>query len=136
MEEMEKAPGISRRRMLKRIGVGAAIGWSAPILTSLRVPAFAVTVSNACRTGFTCGGPFTVCNSTANPQCVCTTTTEGAACLADLCSGVGIGCTSNAQCQALLAGSKCQPAGTGCCGNQCIPACGTAGASSSQRNTQ
>lgn len=33
--------GISRRRMLKRIGAGAAVAWSAPILTSIRTPAFA-----------------------------------------------------------------------------------------------
>jgi hypothetical protein len=32
---------ISRRRILKRIGVGAAVAWSAPILTSIKVPAFA-----------------------------------------------------------------------------------------------
>ncbi len=35
--------GISRRRMLKRIGAGAAIAWSAPVLTSFRAPAFAVS---------------------------------------------------------------------------------------------
>ena len=34
--------------MLKRIGAGAAIAWSAPVLTSLRVPAFAQTVSPSC----------------------------------------------------------------------------------------
>lgn len=33
--------GVSRRRMLKRIGAGAAIAWTAPILTSIRTPAFA-----------------------------------------------------------------------------------------------
>jgi len=32
---------LSRRRMLKRVGAGAAIAWSAPILSSLRTPAFA-----------------------------------------------------------------------------------------------
>jgi hypothetical protein len=32
---------ISRRRMLKRIGAGAAVAWSAPILTSIRTPAMA-----------------------------------------------------------------------------------------------
>ena len=33
--------GVSRRRMLKRIGAGAAVAWTAPILTSIRTPAFA-----------------------------------------------------------------------------------------------
>ena len=32
---------ISRRRMLKRVGAGAAIAWTAPILTSVHSPAFA-----------------------------------------------------------------------------------------------
>jgi hypothetical protein len=35
--------GISRRRMLRRIGAGAAVAWSAPVLTSIRAPAFAAT---------------------------------------------------------------------------------------------
>lgn len=40
--EEPQVPGdISRRRMLKRIGAGAAVAWTAPILTSVRVPAFA-----------------------------------------------------------------------------------------------
>jgi hypothetical protein len=32
---------VSRRRMLKRIAAGAAVGWSAPVLSSVRTPAFA-----------------------------------------------------------------------------------------------
>jgi hypothetical protein len=32
---------ISRRRLLRRIGAGAAVAWSAPILTSIQAPAFA-----------------------------------------------------------------------------------------------
>ena len=31
---------ISRRRMLKRIGAGAAVAWTAPVLTSIRTSAF------------------------------------------------------------------------------------------------
>jgi hypothetical protein len=40
MDPDERKDGISRRRMLKRIGAGTAVAWSAPILTSLRTPAF------------------------------------------------------------------------------------------------
>jgi CHRD domain-containing protein len=40
-EEPQVAGGVSRRRMLKRIGAGAAVAWTAPILTSVRTPAFA-----------------------------------------------------------------------------------------------
>ena len=32
---------ISRRTVLKRVGAGAAIAWTAPVIASIRVPAFA-----------------------------------------------------------------------------------------------
>jgi hypothetical protein len=38
---MPQGSGLSRRTMLKRIGAGTAIAWSAPVLSSLRTPAFA-----------------------------------------------------------------------------------------------
>jgi len=43
-EPVEPSEGISRRRMLKRIGVGAAIAWTAPVLTSIHTPAFAASL--------------------------------------------------------------------------------------------
>jgi hypothetical protein len=46
MEELQNP--ISRRRMLKRVGAGAAIAWSAPILSSLRTPAFAQAYPARC----------------------------------------------------------------------------------------
>jgi len=56
-EELDQ-DGISRRKMLKRIGAGAAVAWSAPILTSMRAPAFAQQdgecQSSACDPGSTC----------------------------------------------------------------------------------
>jgi CHRD domain len=33
--------GISRRRMIKRIGAGAAVAWTAPVLMTVKTPAFA-----------------------------------------------------------------------------------------------
>jgi hypothetical protein len=58
-DEFEIEDGISRRKMLKRIGAGAAVAWSAPILTSMRAPAFAARYGcppedcpgNPCQTG-------------------------------------------------------------------------------------
>ncbi|MGH2572087.1 MAG: CHRD domain-containing protein [Actinomycetota bacterium] len=47
-EEPQGSAGISRRRMLGRMGAGVAVAWSAPILTSVRIPAHA-QVSPACR---------------------------------------------------------------------------------------
>jgi CHRD domain len=40
-EELQGAGGVSRRKMLQRIGAGVAVAWTAPIITSLKVPAFA-----------------------------------------------------------------------------------------------
>jgi hypothetical protein len=48
--------GISRRSALKRIGAGAAIAWSAPVLMSVRSPAFAA--SRACDCIFCHALPF------------------------------------------------------------------------------
>jgi hypothetical protein len=42
---------VCRRRMLKHVGVGVAVAWTAPVLTSIRTPAFA-QASPAC-TGLT-----------------------------------------------------------------------------------
>jgi hypothetical protein len=64
------AERISRRRMLKRIGAGAAVAWSAPILTSLQTPAFAQQ-----RYCTQCAGDFcfgqTVCGTTPPLGCPC-----------------------------------------------------------------
>jgi hypothetical protein len=46
--------GISRRRMIKRIGAGAAVAWTSPILMSVKVPAFAQ--SPVCRLVATLSG--------------------------------------------------------------------------------
>lgn len=48
-EEPQGAGDISRRRMLKRMGAGVAVAWTAPILTSVRVPAYAQTTPTSCR---------------------------------------------------------------------------------------
>jgi hypothetical protein len=47
-EEPRGAGGISRRRMLRRMGAGVAIAWTAPILTSVRVPAYAQVSPGSC----------------------------------------------------------------------------------------
>jgi hypothetical protein len=64
---------ISRRRMLKRIGAGAAVAWTAPILTSIRTPAFAQ--SAVCAAGCPAcqfGPPCSTCNCVGIPvECFC-----------------------------------------------------------------
>ena len=68
--------GVSRRRMLKRIGAGAAVAWSAPILTSLKAPAFAQSAGcSPCATCFDgstpCGTGDCFCSEDVNGDCFC-----------------------------------------------------------------
>jgi hypothetical protein len=62
--------GISRRRMLKRMGAGAAIAWSAPVLTSIRTPAFAQTPTCDSCAGDFCSGQ-TQCGDQPPFGCFC-----------------------------------------------------------------
>jgi hypothetical protein len=41
VESPDLETSVSRRRILKRMGAGAALAWTAPIFTSVRPPAFA-----------------------------------------------------------------------------------------------
>jgi hypothetical protein len=77
---------ISRRRMLKRVGAGAAIAWSAPILSSLRTPAFAQDrypppCPERCE-----GCAASICGETLGSICLCAeTVTAGCACFQPIC---------------------------------------------------
>jgi hypothetical protein len=53
--------GISRRKMLRRIGAGAAIAWTAPVLTSMRAPAFAQGSIGCPGGGLPCQAPGDPC---------------------------------------------------------------------------
>ena len=119
MDSEERQDGISRRRMLKRIGAGAAVAWSAPVLTSLRTPAFAQPYETCpcdpntpCNVKIDCGpGGRCFCwvRADGNPACFCG---EG-----DPCTGVPCGpentCPDNP-------GWVCV---NNCCGFQCWPPC-------------
>jgi len=77
MEELQNP--ISRRRMLKRVGAGAAIAWSAPILSSLRTPAFAQAYPARCAEpcNATCG-EFPQCGSSGPiGDCFCSRDASG-----------------------------------------------------------
>src|SRR2546428_6130851 len=67
MESDQAEHRISRRRMLKRIGAGAAVVWSAPILTSIRTPAFAAS-GGLCGPDQGCGGRCVTLNG--SPGCL------------------------------------------------------------------
>jgi hypothetical protein len=88
------AEGISRRKVLKRIGAGAAIAWTAPVLTSLRTPAFAQSPECQC--------PPADCNNfaTCDNGCLCAPHHGGGPCicwLSGFCSGIGQNLCANDQ---------------------------------------
>lgn len=122
---------ISRRRMLKRIGAGAAIAWSAPVLSSLRTPAFAQYPGPVlCPTGAAC---FAVCGISVGPPgiggtpCNCRDDTEGnRRCGNNYFCFHSTACINSAECVGRYgAGFFCQnPTCAGFCGQVCAPECG------------
>jgi hypothetical protein len=133
MEENHEG-GISRRKILKRMGAGMAVAWSAPVLTSLASPAYAQTPSDCppadcsnlefCGPEASCGIPpgcegFAICTAHVPDGCLCT-------------SGAGecLDCQSDADCEAVLPGTRCAQLGDlcGCPGTgqrACMFPCGS-----------
>ena len=132
----EKLPRhISLRTMLRRIGAGAAIAWSAPVLTSLKVPAFAQGVSPACVgcEANPCGDePPNFCGTAPNGDaCVCALPAPGQpcecvqpACGFEACAGPG-DCPPGFICG--FAGCCDQPACVALCGTVLDGAAGSGG---------
>ncbi|MGH2572303.1 MAG: hypothetical protein ACRDGU_02245 [Actinomycetota bacterium] len=119
---MEGKPDrISRRRMLKRVGAGAAIAWSAPVLSSLRTPAFAQYVE--CPQGCAaCAGQVPCGRVDQGCTCIQALDPVGGCFCHDIvfCDNPGVvACTEDSDCQA---GWRCS---NSCCGNNlCHPPCG------------
>jgi hypothetical protein len=124
----ESASGISRRRLLKRIGAGAAVAWTAPVVTSMRTPAFAQGSPAGCDRNDNCGcdvnkpcnvhipcGPGGTCACWVHPSsqvCLCLFFVE-------FCGGPPT-CPGGSD-------SECQPGfccTRSCCGLYCFPPCG------------
>jgi hypothetical protein len=111
---------VSRRSALKRIGAGTAIAWSAPILTSLRAPAFGQYGPTCLPGQDSCNGPDFNCQGLS--RCFCTNTAEGAVICGcfdrGACGGYQL-CTATATCPT---GEFCA-VGPDCCGGICLPLC-------------
>jgi len=112
-----EATGLSRRTLLKRIGVGAGIVWSAPVLTSVFSRAAAQSAppcsfnaaEGACNGQTVCGTQGCLCNVNADGvSTYCTVPTN--------CSNAD--CTTNADCPA---GQVCQA--TCCETTKCFVVC-------------
>ena len=110
---------ISRRRLLKRIGGGAAIAWSTPILTSIRTPAFAQS-GFGCDPGQSCSPcpPVQPCHGNDGCQCWMLSPDQGKACWCGFfAQGCEAECLSQAGCPP---GFRCVQT---CCGQICVPPC-------------
>lgn len=128
--------GISRRRMLKRIGAAGAVAWATPVISSLTTPAFAQTVSPGACPAWNCGDPITECGGEACPEasglCVCDDDVDGRPfCWNDFyCFDVGaVPCETNADCANSGPGWRCT---SNCCGQTCAPPCGVCGGADSR----
>jgi hypothetical protein len=106
------ADGISRRKVLKRIGAGMAIAWTAPVLTSLKTPAFAqespCDPGAECNLGMPCNIPIP-CKG-GNLACNCWVKNDASACF---CGGLIL-------CVDL---QPCGPGGTCPYGEVCVANC-------------
>jgi hypothetical protein len=125
MTEDEPRQGISRRTVLKRIGIATGVAWTAPVLSSMRTPAFAAgSPVDGCRDQvFACDGPMTVCGEGNNGlDCFCEKGSSGSTiCANDLFCDDAVGCTDDSGCDP---GLIC--ASNTCCGTVCLPPCGEA----------
>lgn len=129
--ERQPGDGISRRRMLKRIGAGAAVAWSAPILTSIRTTAFA-QYDNPCPDTGCPGENFEPC--TGNPPgCQSGSCTEDLGCFKADDAEERCHCFQNIFCSCVQACSdssdQCPPGqfclqSSGCGGGVCVNCCG------------
>jgi hypothetical protein len=123
----DEATGISRRRMLKRIGAGAAVAWSAPILTSINTSAYAATgpcagqpnCLSGCNGHLLCGNPCFCMQHHVDKACVC------------IGQGLCAVCSNDADCDPITGpGSVCVDVdqNAGCCvgisNTACQPPCG------------
>ena len=112
--------------MLKRIGAGAAFAWTAPIVTSMRTPAFAQGSPAGCDRNDNCGcdvnkpcnmaipcGPDGTCNCWVRGSgCICLFFVQFCACVSSCCpSGQDSECPPG-QCCIFT-----------CCEFICIPPC-------------
>jgi hypothetical protein len=124
MSEEHDHTGLSRRHALKRIGIAGAVAWTAPVISSIRTPAYAQ--SPACEP-WECGDPIVECGIACGASpCVCDVDVERNTYCWDnySCDPAcgAIACTSSADCAPIGSGNwRCI---TSCCGQTCAPPCG------------
>ena len=79
-DDRRDSNSVSRRTMLKRMGIAGAVAWVTPVVTSLNTPAFAASgPTSNCSQGGTCASGFVQCGAVGT-DCFCFTTPTGAGC--------------------------------------------------------
>jgi hypothetical protein len=107
---------VSRRRMLKRIGAGTAVVWTAPVLTSIQTPAFAQASPGCDCLPFDCSPNAQTC---PDGNCWCTPHHGGGPCVC-FSEGKCFPCSSDDDCAAgrvcadVGPNCNCGPSNTGC----------------------
>lgn len=118
-EDQNEMKGLSRRDMLKRMAIGGAVAWSAPIIMTFNSPAFAQVTSPPCD----CPTPADPCSgqTECGEDCWCVVTVEGECFCHQTSNCVTVkSCTSSSECPP---GWACAYS---CCGElKCLPPCGT-----------
>ena len=123
-DDRQDSNSVSRRTMLKRMGIAGAVAWVTPVVTSLNTPAFAASgPTGNCSPGGTCASGFVQCGAVGT-ACFCFTTPTGAGCGAlASCDGLDA-CGPNLDCPP---GFICEI--DSCCGTPvCGPICVSGGA--------
>ena len=114
--------GISRRSALKRLGIATGIAWTTPVVSSIRIPAFAGSPVGCAGGHFDCGNPIFCGTGNNELACFCATSLAGQPmCVNDLFCEDLTACTSDSGCPP---GWIC--AADTCCGTVCLPPCGQA----------
>jgi len=127
MEETAKpVREISRRTMLKVAGVGAAVVWTAPILSSVRAPAFAqgsggggcsdcgCDLNTPCNMAIDCNNSGGICNCWVRQDAKC------------CWCGPFDACTNHQPCASQADCSGGEICITNCCGSLCYAPCNVA----------
>jgi hypothetical protein len=133
----ENREGISRRRLLKGLGAGTAVAWSAPVLMSIKSPAFAQATPR-CEPFDLCGqGEFCGPDSACGEGCGgCTVLIDNSCLCWDIgyfCDPDGQTCGSDADCEVYGPNYHCGRINAPCAcdtgdDSACWHECGTSGA--------
>jgi hypothetical protein len=118
---------LSRRGLIKGVGAGTALAWSAPTILGVGSQAFAgsPTCPSPCTDCFSisCGVQSSVCGN----NCLCSIDTEDNCFCAQNVFGSGE-CTTSADCEA---NERCMNiCARNCAGTFCLPACNLANVNS------